>query len=192
MIITGGMHKAKLGLLCNGANLAFEKSAFEAVNGYEGKDNMPSGDDVFLMEKIEQKFPGSAGFLKSKNAIIRTSPQKTWRDFINQRTRWASKNHQYSSLKMPIQLLIPVALSWLLLLGFVLALFGVVSIKLVLIALSLKLIADFILQAVATNYFDRTKWLWFFPIAEVLHIAYLIHVSIKTTFGGFVWKGRKF
>ena len=44
-------------LLCNGANLAYNKEAFLKVNGFSGNDHLASGDDIFLMEKMKKAFP---------------------------------------------------------------------------------------------------------------------------------------
>ena len=38
-------------MLCNGANLAYKKSIFRELNGFEGNSHISSGDDIFLMEK---------------------------------------------------------------------------------------------------------------------------------------------
>ncbi|WP_373331347.1 glycosyltransferase [Salmonirosea aquatica] len=46
--------------LCNGANLAYEKKAFEEVGGFAGNEHLASGDDEFLMHKIAARFPGGA------------------------------------------------------------------------------------------------------------------------------------
>src|SRR5213075_2078285 len=77
--------------MCNGANLAFEKAAFVAVNGYAGNDKIASGDDEFLMHKIHSQFPGSVCFLKNPKAIVRTNVQQSLSGFLSQRIRWASK-----------------------------------------------------------------------------------------------------
>jgi len=41
--------------MCNGANLAYEKQAFFDVNGFEGIDDVASGDDMLLMHKLFKK-----------------------------------------------------------------------------------------------------------------------------------------
>ena len=38
------------GFMCNGANLAYTKSLFTALDGFTGNDKIASGDDVFLGE----------------------------------------------------------------------------------------------------------------------------------------------
>jgi hypothetical protein len=67
--------------LCNGANLAYRKSAFLAVGGYEGLQDIPSGDDVLLLEKMQAKFPGKVRFLKIRKGMVATSPLRKSRAF---------------------------------------------------------------------------------------------------------------
>ena len=102
-----GSGAASMGLgkpnMCNGANLAYEKAAFFAVNGYSGNEKIPSGDDEFLMHKIQAKFPGRVKFLKAKEAIVYTPATKTMQHFIAQRVRWASKWKHYKNV--PAQVL---------------------------------------------------------------------------------------
>ncbi|MBX2826774.1 MAG: glycosyltransferase [Flavobacteriaceae bacterium] len=78
-------------LLNNGANLAYKKSAFEEVDGYSGNDHIASGDDVFLLEKMKTAFPKGVYFLKHPDAAVKTEPEGTWSQAIQQRIRWASK-----------------------------------------------------------------------------------------------------
>lgn len=79
-------------LMCSAANLAFRKSAFEAVSGYTGNIHLLSGDDEFLLKKIVKSFGSqSCLYLPFREVLVITSPQKTWNSLLNQRIRWASK-----------------------------------------------------------------------------------------------------
>ena len=93
--ITGAVVYKNFHSMCNGANLAYTKDAFFTVDGFRGIDQIPSGDDMFLMHKIQDKYPGELFFLKSLEAIVSTKEETTWRGFINQRVRWASKADRY-------------------------------------------------------------------------------------------------
>lgn len=82
-------------MLCNGANLAFEKDIFFEVNGYEGNNSIASGDDIFLLEKIRKLYPQNLSYLKNKEAAVITKPVRDWKAILEQRVRWASKTkHQ--------------------------------------------------------------------------------------------------
>ncbi len=58
--------------MCNGANLAYERKVFYEVNGFTGIDHIASGDDMLLMQKIAQRFPGKISYLLSKESIVTT------------------------------------------------------------------------------------------------------------------------
>ena len=77
--------------MSNGANLGFEKTAFIAVGGYQGVDHIASGDDMFLMHKMKQTLHKPVGYLFHPDAIVLTAAMDTWKGFIMQRIRWASK-----------------------------------------------------------------------------------------------------
>ena len=68
--------------MCNGANLAYSKSVFNEVNGFKDVDAIASGDDMLLMQKIKQHYPGSIGYLFSSQVTVATQPEKTWKDFL--------------------------------------------------------------------------------------------------------------
>ena len=104
--ITGASVYKKFHSMCNGANLAYEKKVFLEVDGFTGIDNIASGDDMLLMHKIYNKYPGKVMFLKSANAIVRTKPMETLKEFFNQRIRWASKADKYTDKKIITVLMI--------------------------------------------------------------------------------------
>ena len=93
--ITAGAISIGRPIMCNGANLAYEKSSFFDVGGF-GDDSFSSGDDVFLLLKLKKHFGNkSVRFLKNENAFVFTEAKKNFREFLHQRTRWASKNKGY-------------------------------------------------------------------------------------------------
>jgi len=95
MGVTGAGIQGQFMNMCNGANLAYDKSAFYEVKGFTGIDHLASGDDMLLMQKIARRFPGQLAYLKNKAATIQTKAQNNWTAFFNQRIRWASKSSDY-------------------------------------------------------------------------------------------------
>jgi cellulose synthase/poly-beta-1,6-N-acetylglucosamine synthase-like glycosyltransferase len=75
--------------MCNGANLAYEKKAFQEVGAFKGIDCIASGDDMLLMYKMYKAYPDGIGFLKHPQAIVHTLPAEGLNAFMNQRIRWA-------------------------------------------------------------------------------------------------------
>ncbi|HTE08003.1 MAG TPA: glycosyltransferase, partial [Flavitalea sp.] len=76
--ITGAAVSKGMHALCNGANLAYTREAFLEVGGFEGVDQLPSGDDVFLMQKVFRVYPTGVRYLKSPLATVETPTEKTW------------------------------------------------------------------------------------------------------------------
>jgi len=103
--ITAAAHKLQLGNMSNGANLAFSKVAYMVVGGYAGTTHMASGDDYLLLMKMSMAFPGGIAYLRSENATMSTPAQTTWRGFIQQRIRWASKSGKYDDVRLTMILL---------------------------------------------------------------------------------------
>lgn len=188
--ITGAAVSHKMHNMCNGANLAYTKKAFEEVNGFEGIDNIASGDDMLLMNKIQKRFPNQVGFLKSRDAIVKTNAEPTFNKFINQRIRWASKSDKYSDKKITSVLILVYLLNvWL----FVLGIFSFFALKifyLFLIALALKIMIELIFLFPVAKFFDRQKLLWCFIPAQPFHILYTIIAGWLGKFGQYKWKGR--
>ena len=59
-------------ILANGANLAYKRDGFNAVNGFKSNENIASGDDVFLLHQINKAFPDTIHYIKSYEALVYT------------------------------------------------------------------------------------------------------------------------
>lgn len=86
--------------MANGANLCFAKDDFFTLNGYAGNEHIASGDDEFLLQKFNTRYPNTIAFLKNPFSIVYTAPQPHFKAMVNQRVRWASKAkfHQKKSV----------------------------------------------------------------------------------------------
>ncbi|HMG08962.1 MAG TPA: glycosyltransferase [Mucilaginibacter sp.] len=70
---------------CNGANFAYRKDVFYEVGGFKGIDDLASGDDELLLQKVAERYPGKIGFLKQTEAIVYTHAKHTLQEFMQQR-----------------------------------------------------------------------------------------------------------
>ena len=178
-------------LMCNGANLAYEKKVFEELNGFENNNSTATGDDTFLMFKIDEAYPGSVMFLKSKDAIVYTKAQSTLKDFMQQRTRWASKISKYKNLYVPLTGALVVGINFCFL--FLLAA-GIINMNYfvpLIIIFGIKLIVDIMFLLEVSNFFSEKKLLKWFLFVEILYAFYILATAISSQVGGFSWKGRK-
>lgn len=184
------VHKNKMSM-CNGANLAYERNAFKEVNGFAGIDHIASGDDMLLMYKIWKKYPANVHYLKSKDAIVSTAPMRTWKEFFNQRIRWASKAKNYDDKRiLPVLLLV-----YLFNLSFVaLAIAGFFHPCYWIVLGSLwiaKTIIEFPFFISLAKFFHKQWVIKFFFFFQPVHILYTIISGLFGQFGKYEWKGRR-
>jgi cellulose synthase/poly-beta-1,6-N-acetylglucosamine synthase-like glycosyltransferase len=177
--------------MCNGANLAYTRSAFAEVDGFNGIDHVASGDDMLLMYKIRKAHPGRVFYLKSRDAIVTTASMTTWKEFVNQRRRWASKTLVYQDWRIKAVLGFVYLFNCFFLPLAVLAFFGEFYIKLLLLVLAGKILAElFFLYPVAKFYRGRSLLLYFI-FFQPLHILYTVSVGFLSQLGKYEWKGRR-
>jgi cellulose synthase/poly-beta-1,6-N-acetylglucosamine synthase-like glycosyltransferase len=192
MAVTEGSCSIGKPLMCNGANLAYTRKAFDFTGGFNDNRNIPSGDDMFLMMKIRKKFgPASVQFNRVEQAIVLTGPSRTLGEFIQQRLRWVSKNRSYTD---PFILLVAV-ITWLfnaslflgLVLGFFFPFFWIVT----LLLLSGKILLEFPLLYSYSRFLRIPAILQWIPVAQVINIVYVSMIGILGNFLTYRWKGRK-
>jgi cellulose synthase/poly-beta-1,6-N-acetylglucosamine synthase-like glycosyltransferase len=199
-ITSAAVHK-KIHSMCNGANLAYTKKAFNAVNGFAGINKIASGDDMLLMHKIYTQNKNGIAYLKSKDVIVQTAPVNTIKDFFNQRIRWASKADKYDDKRM-LPVLILVYLFNVLL--AIIPLFAVVHsgkysifniqysiIQLWSWLLLFKILVEIVFLIPVAKFFSKQSLLFLFPIMQPFHIVYTVIAGWLGKFGSYSWKGRQ-
>jgi cellulose synthase/poly-beta-1,6-N-acetylglucosamine synthase-like glycosyltransferase len=172
--------------MSNGANLAFEKAAFIAVGGYQGVDHIASGDDMFLMHKMKKTLAKPIGYLFHPDVIVWTAAMDTWKGFILQRIRWASKARYYDdrSITFVLTIVYLFNLSFLLL-----AFLG--SWSTLLIALAFKTFFELFFLDPVAKFFNLKPELRFFVFYQPIHIVYNIAAGLFGQLKTYSWKGRK-
>lgn len=189
--ITAAVVRLRLGIMCNGANLAFSRKAYDAVGGYEGVDHLVSGDDYLLQLKIKNRFPEGIKYLKSSNAIVDTVPQETWTGFFQQRIRWASKTGKYKDKYMTWMLLLVYLFNCLVFLLAILGLFDHRFWGILWPLLFSKILIELFFLWPVAKFYAATKQLFIFPLLQPLHIIYIIAAGFLSRVGKFEWKARK-
>lgn len=177
MLITGSGIRSRLHDMANGANMAFRKSTFQSVNGYEGNYQYASGDDMFLIEKMHVAFPDKIHFTKSNDAIAWTYGKTNWKNLIKQRLRWASKNQGLRNKKILVLWGLVGLVHVSLLLFFLLALFQIIRWNPFLILLSSKWAADYFVIQQSASFFNRFSVLRNFIISQLLYSWYVLLIG---------------
>ncbi len=189
--ITGATGIAGHPLMCNGANLAYTKKGFIEVGGFEGNEQIPSGDDILLMIKFKKHFDKKVHYLKSKEAFVFTRPQRKITEFIDQRMRWVSKSRHYSDVYLTF-------VSWFILIfNFSIPVYSALFFmkmgfgEILMVSFSIKLFFDFLFLFLTASFFSHKSLLWLFVPVQVLYIFYVPAISIASLIGTFTWKGRQ-
>jgi cellulose synthase/poly-beta-1,6-N-acetylglucosamine synthase-like glycosyltransferase len=192
LVVSGeGMAGAGHPILCNAANMGFEKSTYLQFLREEG-DHLPvSGDDVIFLLWLKKKYPGKIGFVKSLNARVETSPARNMKEFIQQRLRWTSKSRHYRDFMMIITSLIVYFTSMSLLILMAGSIFSMVMMKSFFGLFLLKCTTDFILLFIVTGFYQNRYLLTIFFPLEIIYFIYISIIGLTGNLIGFTWKGRK-
>ena len=87
--------------LSSGGNLAYRKSVFREVNGYEKIKHSISGDDDLFIQLIQKETRWKIRYMISRESSVETAPPPSLAYFINQQRRHFSAAAYYS-LRMKI------------------------------------------------------------------------------------------
>jgi glycosyltransferase involved in cell wall biosynthesis len=179
--------------LCNGANLAYKKDTFLTLNGFEGNDQIASGDDVFLFEKFVETYPNKVHFLKSTSALVTTLPLKSWTEVIQQKTRWAAKSSSYNLWFTKLVGLIVVLMNLSMIVSLFLFLWDRKNFLTFLIVCLLKVgVDDHLITLTSHFYRGKEKKLRDVGFSSILYPFFSTYVAFRSVFVKYTWKGRKF
>jgi len=192
-LVGSGACAMKLGKpnMCNGANFAYEKKVFEEVGGFEGVDQIASGDDELLMHKIHDLYPGSVEFLKSPGAVVRTAPHQTWKGFRNQRQRWASKWRFYRTASPKILAIYIFICNACLLAGGLAVVSGMLSGYVFGAVFLLKILPEWLFVGSVLRFMQKGRAVVYIPLVQLLYPFYVVYFGLAGQKSAYEWKGRK-
>lgn len=190
-LIASGAASANIGcpVMCNGANLAYEKSSFIEAGGFESNKKYSSGDDVFLMHKLKS-LKKKIAFIKCAGALVETSPQSSFSSFINQRKRWVSKSRGYTDFATIATALTVYLYNLSLLATFIISFFSAVFFWLFLLNLTFKFMLDFPILMGATAFMKRKKWMIYYLPVQLIYPVYIVFTGFLGLSRSFEWKER--
>ena len=190
-VTANGISKQKY-YLANGANLSFLKSTFIDLGGYAGNEELASGDDMFLIQKIA-KHKLKIGYIKSSEAVVTTASENKMSDLLVQRKRWATKSKAYTDDGLKSVLAVIFIFQFSIVANI--ALSFVIDGTLIFIALFqlfIKGIMDFLFLKSMSDYFDRSESIKYFLGASVISIFIVLYSGFMSFIPGtYQWKGRK-
>ena len=193
LVLTGaGLIGINKPVICNAANIAYRKNAYETVNGFNDQLNLSSGDDELLMQKIWSSGKYRIKFCWNREAIVLTKGNDSLQKFYHQRKRWASKGLFYANKFLIIKLI----LIFLFYLGLITQIFLSVILSPIflvsfIISFLIKISFEYLILKKGLNFIFSKKVLRYLPLAELFQIPYIIIAGIAGTFGNYIWKDRR-
>ncbi len=176
-------------ILCNGANLAYRRNVFLELNDYDS-NNVVSGDDVFLLHAIKNKFSKSIKFVKNYNATVFTDSVVDLFDFFNQRKRWSAKSKYYKDIDTIFVAIIVFLTNFSIVFLLLFTFFNQSLINYLFILFLSKLIIDFVFLFPVLSFFKRMELIkWIFPL-QFIYPFYITLISIFSNLFSFKWKER--
>jgi cellulose synthase/poly-beta-1,6-N-acetylglucosamine synthase-like glycosyltransferase len=175
--ITAGTAIASDPVMCNGANLAFQKSAY-SINADDLHYELASGDDVFLLHNIKSR-PGSRiMWIESPEAMITTSVSETLSSFLRQRGRWISKAGSYSDRYTQALAIVTFVTILIQLLLAACELFFPALLLVFAVFFVLKSIPDFLILYNTAGRYNEIKLMKWFVFSQLIYPVYVLAVAI--------------
>ena len=186
---TAGSAAIGMPVMCNGANMMYDRQAALNVEKYRTDMKIASGDDMFLMEQFIKHYGSkSVSFLLDNEAIVKTETKPNLRSFFQQRRRWASKTKAYTNWKIIttalIVLLFNLSIVFFFVAGFFMPFFWVFFVLYVI----MKTLIDFPILRRITHFMKQQKLLrWVFPL-EFVYPFYVVFTAFSGLFTNVRWK----
>ena len=178
--------------LCNGANLAYRKSTFIEVNGFEGNADIASGDDVFLLEKAVKHNKKLVHYIKSDLIIVSTKALSNFKLLKAQRVRWASKTSSYQNTFGKITGFIVLLMNALLLCLPLLYAIQIITLKILAYTFVIKVLVDFLLLFKTARFFNQEQYLASYLFSCILYPLFSVYIAFISVFFGYKWKDRAY
>ncbi|MEJ7913007.1 MAG: glycosyltransferase family 2 protein, partial [Chitinophagaceae bacterium] len=183
--VSGSFHS-----MCNGANLAYTKQAFDEVEGFIGINQVASGDDMLLMYKVWQRYPQNVHYLKSKQTIVQTGAMPTWKLFFGQRIRWASKTMHYTDKRVLAVLVFVYAFNVLFFVLLAAGFFSATYWQAALLYWIVKTGIELPFTYAISEFYEEKRLLPYFFFFQPLHMLYTVSIGLLSQLGRYEWKGR--
>lgn len=179
--VTAGSAIAQRATMCNGANLAFPREVY-LNNSEKLHDEIPSGDDIFLLQSIKKKGNSKICWLESADALVTTRSASTVAGFMKQRTRWVSKITEYTDWVTLIIGIVTFVTILIQLFALSALLAGGIALEVFLVIMLLKVIPDFLIIMNTTARYNRKELLlWVIP-SQLVYPFYVIAVAVSSIF----------
>lgn len=187
MVVAGAMVNG-FAITASGGNMMFRK---ELLNNDDAlKSNIVTGDDSYIIYEA-QKRKYQVLFNAHPESVVKVVPEKSIKDVINQRIRWASHTMKAT---FPVVVL-GLTVFFFYLSTIFLPFFAFVDVAVLPYWAGLVLIkafCDMFYMTVSMKKFNIPFKFGHLFLMELVHAPFIVWVGLYGTFGNFTWKGTNY
>ena len=166
-------------IMCNGANMMFDKEAIMCMND-PFNTAVESGDDVFLLHAVKRHDKQKISFTCRPETIVETEAAPTFAGFMRQRMRWGGKTTSYTDADSIIVAGIVAATAVCVVASLFLIPWSWIPAAVVLAS---KTAVDTLMLYSVCKVFGNRRLLWQMPVYEIVVALYTVAVVVGTVFG---------
>lgn len=176
---------------CSGGNLAYRKEIYLQLGGFKDIQRWISGDDDFFLEQIREKTNWKIRYSVMPQTFVPTAPPATFREFLNQRIRYASKGRHYAA-PVAAALVGIYVLNGLLAGGLLLIPFHPTFALIWSAAMLAKSLAELLFLKNGETVFRYPVNIRVYAITALFHPFYIVVIGLLGQTRGFRWKGEAY
>ncbi len=174
-------------ILAFGPNLAIQNELYTTLVE-KIKDNMPSGDDMFIMEAVKKIPEIRIKFAKNEEAIVSSPPSSNFQDFWNQRKRWVSKSGSYRDKDIIGVSLLVYLMNLSIFISLLSSVFSFLPWWVFTILLASKTVCEYPLIHEGAKFFHLPGISWRFLLTQLFHFSYIVLVLPAGMIFSYKWK----
>lgn len=186
---TAGSAAIGMPVMCNGANMMYDRKSALNVEKDRTDMKLASGDDMFLMEQFIARYGSKAiGFFLNREVIVKTATMPNLKAFFRQRTRWTSKTKAYTNWKIIATALTVFLFNLSIVFFFVAGFFMPVFWAFYVLYVIMKTLIDYpIIRRISAFMKQKKLKFWTLPL-EFIYPFYVVFTAFAGMFNNVKWK----
>ena len=186
---TAGSTAIGMPVMCNGANMMYDRKSALNVEKDRTDMKLASGDDMFLMEQFIARYGSKAiGFFLNREVIVKTATMPNLKAFFRQRTRWTSKTKAYTNWKIIATALTVFLFNLSIVFFFVAGFFMPVFWAFYVLYVIMKTLIDYpIIRRISAFMKQKKLKFWTLPL-EFIYPFYVVFTAFAGMFTKVRWK----
>ncbi len=189
--VAAGSIGAGFPMTCTARSIAYRRKVFDQVGGFRKIARFISGDDDLFMHLVRDDTNWHIRYAASADGYVSSVAVTSFREFVHQRIRHASKGGHYS-LRMKAVLSAIYLYNTMLFFWPMASWFQPYLLPYGLGSLVIKTVADFSVVYQFARKVKATSYIRCFPVAVFFHIPYVVVFGLLGIFGKFRWKGNAY